>query len=72
MEFDIHKNKEREVLCIRNDSDVWACGENSHLLTIGEKYIVDCVMIDAWSTEVYLREFPGIPFNSVLFEEIEN
>lgn len=34
-------------------------------LQIGEIYNVQKVDIDAWHTDVYLEEFPGVAFNSV-------
>lgn len=32
-------------------------------------YTVDFTSVGGWHTDVYLEEFPGKPFNSVLFEE---
>lgn len=37
-------------------------------LKLGEKYTVDKTDPGDWSTRVYLREVPGVAFNSVLFE----
>lgn len=39
------------------------------LLVEGMIYTVDFTDVDDWHTDVYLKEFPGKPFNSVLFEE---
>jgi len=39
-------------------------------LTIGVLYTVERMEVDSWSSEVYLEEFPNIPFNSVNFENI--
>jgi hypothetical protein len=39
-------------------------------LRVGDYYQVDQVEILAWNTNVFLKDFPGIPFNSVLFEEV--
>lgn len=38
-------------------------------LVIGQEYTIDCTVVDNWSTDVYLQEFPDIPFNSVFFED---
>lgn len=70
MEFDIFNDEERRVVCIRNDKDVLNGGAFAHLLTIGAVYTIESVQVDNWFTLVTLREFPGLEFNSVLFEEI--
>lgn len=71
--MDIFNNDERKVVCVQNvysgfDANV---RKNAALLTVGELYTVDCVEVHSWHTKVYLKEFPGVEFNSVLFEEIE-
>lgn len=38
-------------------------------LSEGMIYTVDFTDVGSWHTDVYLKEFPGKPFNSVLFEE---
>ena len=43
---------------------------NKHL-TIGETYTVDYTIVHNFSTDVYLKEFPKIRFNSVNFEGVE-
>ena len=40
-------------------------------LEVGAVYVVDSTDIGAWRTDVYLKEFPGIGFNSVMFEKEE-
>lgn len=35
----------------------------------GQIYTVEKTKVEDWSTDVYLKEFPGIPFNSVHFED---
>jgi len=40
-------------------------------LTVGETYTVDYAIIHSWFTDVYLKEFPGVAFNSVMFADIE-
>ena len=69
--MDIFNKRERQVRCIRNDSDVWNGGTFANLLTVGESYTVEWIDVHSWYTLVGLREFPGKEFNSVLFEEVE-
>lgn len=38
-------------------------------LKVGGKYTVENTSVDTWKTDVYLKEVPGIAFNSVLFED---
>lgn len=62
---------QRKIKCIRNDSDVWGCGgENNHLLEVGKEYTLEYINIYSWYTGVYIKEFPGVEFNSVIFEEV--
>lgn len=37
-----------------------------------KKYTVSILEIDYWHTKVFLKEFPNIPFNSVLFTFYSN
>lgn len=70
--MNIWNSKPREVLCIRNDTDpmMQVC-ENHHLLEIGKTYTIQYVEVHCWHTVVYLYEFPGKQFNSVMFEELD-
>ncbi|MNP43629.1 hypothetical protein D3C76_1374590 [compost metagenome] len=38
-------------------------------LVEGEVYTVECTDVGGFHTDVYLQEFPGKPFNSVMFED---
>lgn len=40
-------------------------------LTVGNVYTVHETDVGGWHTDVYLTEFPGIAFNSVMFSDIE-
>jgi hypothetical protein len=40
-------------------------------LEIGKVYTIDYTIIDSWSTDVYLVEFPNVKFNSVFFEDVD-
>lgn len=70
--MDIFNNEERRVVCVSNEdpSTLW-CKKNAPMLTVGETYTVRDIDVHSWHTIVYLREFPGVGFNSVLFEEID-
>lgn len=39
-------------------------------LVVGEVYTVEKTEIHSWHTYVYLKEFPGEFFNSVLFSDV--
>jgi len=41
----------------------------SKILTLGDTYTLEVAYAGDSTTEVFLKEFPGIRFNSVLFEE---
>lgn len=38
-------------------------------LEVNKVYTVNYTDVSDWHTDVYLREIPGIAFNSVLFED---
>lgn len=70
--MDIWNNKERKVRCIDNSDDTWGVGGTGHLLSVGKEYTVIDVEVHGWHTRVYLKEFPDVEFNSVLFTEIDD
>jgi hypothetical protein len=39
-------------------------------LKVGGQYTVDRTEVSGWHTNVFIKEFPDIAFNSVLFEDI--
>lgn len=39
-------------------------------LEVGEVYTVEHVDIHSWHSDVYLKEFPGEKFNTVLFSQV--
>lgn len=68
--MDIFNNTKRPIRCISNR--VYAIdGSNAHLLERGRIYNLDYIEVYDWFSYVYLTEFPGVHFNSVLFEEID-
>ena len=71
--MDITKHLKRPVVCIRNKDESWfSCKENANLLEIGKTYTVVGVDIHDWHTLIELEEFPGLQFNSVLFDEVDD
>ncbi len=42
----------------------------SEFLTVNEVYTVEATDVDSYHTDVYLKEFPGKAFNSVLFSDV--
>lgn len=42
----------------------------ANFLTIDEVYTVEKTIIHSWSSDVFLKEFPGEPFNTVLFSDV--
>ena len=70
--MDINNRSEREVVCIENkDNHFFFCYSNSPLLEIGKTYNVVNVDVHSYHTQIELKEFPNIVFNSVCFEEKE-
>lgn len=45
--------------------------DNTKLLKLGETYTIERTEVHSWHTKVFLKEFPGVEFNSVWFEEID-
>ena len=71
MEFNIRDNRVREVVCVSNkDNEFRAVDENSPLLEVGKTYTVIQVDMYDWYTDVILKEFPNVRFNSVCFNEV--
>lgn len=50
-------------------------GYNHHIetakkhLEVGKEYTIDHTDVGDWHTGVYLKEIPGVAFNSVMFDE---
>ena len=40
-------------------------------LEIGKQYTVEKTIVHDWSSEVYLKEFPDISFNTVFFKNVD-
>lgn len=69
-ELNIFNSKERTIKCISNDdSNCWGFSGTGHMLTVGDYYTLTKLDVHGWHTRVRLSEFPGVWFNSVLFEE---
>lgn len=41
-------------------------------LEVGKVYTIEYTEVDDWHTDVYLKEFPNVGFNSAFFEDLEN
>ena len=39
-------------------------------LKLGQEYTVERTEVGSWKTDVYLVEFPGVAFNSCMFEDV--
>ena len=39
-------------------------------LTVGSEYTTEKTEVDSWHTDVFLKEFPNVKFNSVFFEDV--
>lgn len=68
--MNIRDYSEREVVCVANeDNKFFSCDTNSPLLKAGATYTIANIDVHGWHTEVELKEFPGVVFNSVCFAE---
>lgn len=45
-----------------------SCGDPRDKLIAGNEYEIDKVEVHSWHTKVFLKDFPGVGFNSVWFE----
>lgn len=70
--MDIFDDMPRKIKCIDNYDNTWGISGTGHLLEVGKEYSLDFLVVHDWYTEVYLEEFDGMAFNSVLFGEVEN
>lgn len=69
--MDIFNDKERPIVCVCNDIESTFPGyEHEKLLAVGQTYTLVDVEVHSWHTLVTLREFPGVQFNSCLFDEV--
>ena len=70
--MDIFNSKPRKLVCISNEDHEWVeADENAHLLIVGNTYTMVDIEVHSWHTLVWLKEFPGVEFNSSCFEECE-
>ena len=68
--FDIYNSKPRKVVCIDNVDNGFGDGDDPACMEVGAIYTVVGVEIHSWHTLVKLDEFPGMQFNSVMFDEV--
>lgn len=67
--MNIYAEKRHKVKCTRRECGFNDYKENENPLVVGQVYTVDYTIVGGWNTDVYLEEFPGMFFNSVLFED---
>lgn len=68
--MDVRNFAEREIVCVCNENNnFFGCDKNSPLLEVGKTYTVVNIDIHSWHSEVELKEFPNIMFNSICFDE---
>lgn len=69
--MNIYALKGHKVKC-----ETLSAGYNHHkevaekYLEVGKEYTVEKTQVDSWHTDVWLKEFPDIIFNSVFFVDI--
>ena len=67
-----HTNKTpRTVKCVYLPEGNLRCSENSHYLEIGNTYLLEKINDYDWFSTVELKEFPGVEFSYLSFEEID-
>lgn len=71
MELNIWNNEPRFIRCI-NKYSTPTDTRNWERLEVGKTYYLTDLDVGSWYTDIYLKEFEGLSFNSVLFEEIKN
>ena len=68
--MDIFNHRPRPIVCCTNSHNEFGTTNANTKLTIGEIYHVTNINVGGCFTLIELEEFPGIRFNSVLFEEV--
>jgi hypothetical protein len=70
VKMDIHAKKGTKVIFANPNAgyDHHQKTAKEHL-TVGETYTLDRTEVRAYHTDVFLKEIPGIAFNSVMFEK---
>ena len=74
MSMNIYAKEGHEVIVTRESSKNGYSGDKEQvkkLLSKSKVYTVEGTEVGGGSTRVFLKEFPGIPFNSVNFEDVE-
>ena len=70
--MNIYALEDEEVIFIQSDC-YFETQRNAaeRYLEIGKRYTVDHTEVNSFYTDVYLKEFPGVAFNSVQFESVQ-
>ncbi|MCP1306441.1 hypothetical protein [Paenibacillus tyrfis] len=70
--MNIYAQKGDKVVFLNDNGHDW---EPEHARKVGLKeggvYTVECTEVGGCHTDVYLREFPGFGFNSVMFRDLK-
>jgi hypothetical protein len=66
MSFPIHARFTHPDAGYQGDQDLAA----KHL-TVGRVYVLDALIVSRSSSEIRLHDFPGVQFNSVMFDPAE-
>lgn len=70
--MEIYALKGHKVRCIGTDSVYHYLTERAEkYLEVGKEYTVERTTVHSWQTDVELQEFPGVEFNSEIFEDLE-
>ena len=67
--LDIHDASPRPVMCVREEEEN-VYFPNASVLKKGKVYNMTKVIVYPFKTEVYLKEFPEMEFNSLQFGEL--
>jgi len=62
--------KGEKVIFTGKNGHSWQQKKARIVLDVGKEYTIESLSVGGFSSEVYLQEFPGVGFNSVMFENI--
>lgn len=70
MEIFTPENKKVELATLNAGHD-WQKEEVKKHLEFGKHYTVEKTIVHGFSSEVYLKEIPGVSFNTVFFKNVD-
>ena len=68
--MNINNSNPRKIRCIANNHNMWGSVNAENMLKVGKVYTLTHIDVAPFFTVISLSEFPGVRFNSVLFEEM--